>query len=133
MEQVLDIFPDLKPLMSRRASKLSGGERNMLAVARALMSNPVVLLLDEATGGLAPKIARQLWNHVAALSERGVAVVAVEQNVSLALEFSDSVYVLASGRTLFSGSPTELRARGDLEQMFLGAQPGEPAVIDGHT
>lgn len=121
MESVLEVFTDLKPVLKKRAGKLSGGQRNMLGVARALMSDPKVLLLDEATGGLAPLVARRLWEHVAALAKEGVAVVAVEQNVSLALEFSDSVYVLVSGRNSFSGTPAELNESADVEHLFLGA------------
>lgn len=121
MESVLDVFTDLKPVLKKRAGKLSGGQRNMLAVARALMSDPKVLLLDEATGGLAPLIAHRLWEHVSELAKQGVAVVAVEQNVSLALEFSDSVYVLVSGRNSFAGTPGELNESADVEHLFLGA------------
>ncbi len=122
LDKVLDIFTDLKPVLKKRAGKLSGGQRNMLAVARALMSDPKVLLLDEATGGLAPLVARRLWEHVASLAKTGVAVAAVEQNVSLALEFSDVVYVLVSGRNAFAGSPSQLREAGEVGDMFLGAR-----------
>lgn len=121
IESVLDVFTELKSILNKRAGKLSGGQRNMLAVARALMSNPRVLLLDEATGGLAPLVARRLWEHVAALAKDGLAIIAVEQNVSLALEFSDSVYVLVSGRNSFAGSPAQLQKSAELEHLFLGA------------
>lgn len=121
MESVLEVFGDLKPILKKRAGKLSGGQRNMLAVARALMSNPRVLLLDEATGGLAPIVSRRLWEHVSILAKEGLAIVAVEQNVSLALEFSNSVYVLVSGRNSFAGSPAELQKSAELEHLFLGA------------
>jgi branched-chain amino acid transport system ATP-binding protein len=119
LERVLTLFPDLKPVLKRAAGKLSGGQRNMLAVGRALMSDPTVLLLDEATGGLAPLVATDLWEHVRALADAGVAVAAVEQNVKLALEFSDSVYVFGSGRNRLHGTPTDLLARDDFEDLFL--------------
>jgi ABC-type branched-subunit amino acid transport system ATPase component len=123
MERVMELFPDLRGLLKRQAGKLSGGQRNMLAVGRALMSDPVVLLLDEATGGLAPMVARDLWEHVVALARTdGVAVAAVEQNVRLAMEFSDTVYVFGSGRNLIHGSSAELLARPDFEDLFLESQ-----------
>lgn len=119
LERVLTLFPDLKPVLKRAAGKLSGGQRNMLAVGRALMSDPTVLLLDEATGGLAPLVAKDLWEHVRQLADGGVAVAAVEQNVKLALEFSDSVYVFGSGRNRLRGTPQDLLARDDFEDLFL--------------
>ena len=123
IDRVLELFPDLRGLLRRPAGKLSGGQRNMLAVGRALMSDPRVLLLDEATGGLAPKVARDLWQHVALLAtEQDVAVVAVEQNVHLALEFSDMVYVFGSGRNRLHGTADELLARPDFAELFLESQ-----------
>ena len=98
----------------------------MLAVARALMSDPSVLLLDEATGGLAPMVARDLWKHVAQLArERNVAVASVEQNVKLALEFSDRVYVLGSGRNRLAGTPAELLAMPNFDDLFLESPHSE--------
>jgi ABC-type branched-subunit amino acid transport system ATPase component len=119
LERVLTLFPDLKPALKKAAGKLSGGQRNMVAVGRALMSDPKVLLLDEATGGLAPLVAEDLWHHIRQLALSGVAIAAVEQNVRLALEFSDSVYVFGSGRNRLQGSPKALLARGDFEELFL--------------
>ena len=120
-DRVFGLFPDLAQVRNTHARKLSGGQRNMLAVGRALMSNPDVLLLDEATGGLSPLLARKLWEHVAELARQGVAVVAIEQNVRLALEYSKFVYVLAGGKNLLSGAPGELSARPDFAQLFLEA------------
>jgi branched-chain amino acid transport system ATP-binding protein len=125
-ERVFSLFPDLKPVRRMQARKLSGGQRNMLAVGRALMSSPDVLLLDEATGGLSPLLARKLWEHVVELAKQGVAVVAIEQNVRLALEHSGYVYVLAGGRNHLNGTPAELSARPDFAQLFLEATE-EPA------
>jgi branched-chain amino acid transport system ATP-binding protein len=119
VESTLALFPDLRGLMARPAGKLSGGQRNMLAVARALMSAPDVLLLDEATAGLSPSIATTLWRHVVELAQRGLAVAVVEQNVRLALQFADDVYLLASGRNRLHGGAAELAAREDLDALFL--------------
>jgi branched-chain amino acid transport system ATP-binding protein len=128
IDRVVGLFPDLKGLLRRQAGKLSGGQRNMLAVGRALMSDPNVLLLDEATGGLAPIVARDLWEHVARLAtEQDVAVVAVEQNVHLAMEFSSMVYVFGSGRNRLHGPAEELLARPDFAELFLESQ--DPSAL----
>lgn len=121
MERVLSIFTDLQAVLKRPAGKLSGGQRNMLAVARALMSDPRVLLLDEATAGLAPAISTTLWMHVRRLADDGLAVAVVEQNVRLALRFSDHVYLLGSGRNRLDGPASEFAGRDDLDELFLEA------------
>lgn len=118
-DRVFQLFPDLARVQGKRAGKLSGGQRNMLAVGRALMSQPSVLLLDEATGGLSPLVARDLWAHLRQLAAIGIAVAAIEQNVHMALSASDFVYVLAGGRNLLSGTPHELQQRPDFAQTFL--------------
>ncbi len=124
LEHVLSIFGDLRDIMRKPAGKLSGGQRNMLAVARALMSNPQVLLLDEATAGLAPAVSLRLWQALARLAQDGLAIAAVEQNVRLALGFSHHVYLLASGRNRLDGPAAEFSQRADLEALFLeAAQP----------
>ncbi len=119
IDSVLNVFPALGKLLRRPAFKLSGGERNMLAVGRALMSDPKLLLLDEATGGLAPALATEFWEYIAGLARTGIAVVAVEQNVDLALEYATNVYVFGSGRVVAQGPAKEVAARKDLEQLFL--------------
>lgn len=129
-ERVFDLFPDLAMVQRKAAGKLSGGQRNMLAVGRALMSDPTIVLLDEATGGLSPLVARKLWEHLAVLARNGVGVAAIEQNVKMALDFADYVYVLAGGKNLLSGKPAELAARPDFGQMFLeGTDTGEAPAI----
>src|SRR5260221_633011 len=125
---VFGLFPDLAAAQKTRAGHLSGGQRNMLAVGRALMSDPRVLLLDEATGGLSPLVAQNLWRHVTDLARNGIAIGAIEQNVHAALEAADYVYVLAGGRNLISGSPTELKARPDFVRMFLEGTDHAPTV-----
>ena len=99
-DRVFSVFPDLAAVQKKRAGKLSGGQRNMLAVGRALMSDPKVILLDEATGGLSPLLSQRLWEHLVKLAASGVAIAAVEQNVRMALNFASQVYLLAAGRNL---------------------------------
>ncbi|HEY8732438.1 MAG TPA: ABC transporter ATP-binding protein [Candidatus Limnocylindria bacterium] len=125
MERVLAIFTDLATVLRKPAGKLSGGQRQMLAVGRALMSDPQVLLLDEATAGLSPMISASLWQHIRRLADDGLAIAVVEQNVGLALQFSDAVYLLTSGRNRLSGPASVFRARSDLDQLFLEAGPAE--------
>lgn len=126
-ERILGIFTDLAPVLRTAAGKLSGGQRQMLAVARALMSEPHVLLLDEATAGLSPAISSGLWEFVRRFADDGLAVVVVEQNVGLALERSDHVYLLAGGRNRLDGSAASFRERTDLEALFLEAPPASTA------
>jgi branched-chain amino acid transport system ATP-binding protein len=118
-DRVFTLFPDLAVVQHKHAGKLSGGQRNMLAVGRALMSDPKVILLDEATGGLSPLLSQKLWGHLVTLASTGVAVGAVEQNVNMALNFAERVYLLASGRNLLSGTPRELLDRPDFASTFL--------------
>lgn len=100
----------------------------MLAVARALMAQANILLLDEATGGLAPKVAEDLWEHVVRLAREGdLAIVVVEQNVDLALKHSDKAMLLTSGRVALRGSASEFRERPDLESLFIGRDIGDSA------
>lgn len=128
-DRVFALFPDLASVLSKSAGKLSGGQRNMLAVARALMSDPEIVLLDEATGGLSPMLARKLWEHVAELAATGVAIIAVEQNVRMALDYSQWVYVLSAGRNLLDGSPLELSKLPNFASMFLGSDAHSEGAV----
>jgi ABC-type branched-subunit amino acid transport system ATPase component len=132
--EVLDVFPALKPMLKRRADKLSGGERKMLAIARVLMLDPQVLILDEPTANLAPQLAeRLLHEQVKGLGALGKAVLLVEQRARAALEITAYTYVLVSGSIRLEGRPGELLDRQDFEELFLGAatslssQPGSEA------
>ena len=119
MERVFGIFPDLGKAAKQRARNLSGGQRNMLAMARALMLSPKVVLLDEPTAGLSPLYVGTVWTQVRRVAESGAAVLVVEQNVDLALRHAESVCVLVAGRTRLQGTPAEVR-KHDLSALFLG-------------
>jgi branched-chain amino acid transport system ATP-binding protein len=121
MEEVVAVLPALGRLLRRRAAKLSGGERKMVAVGRALMSRPRVLLLDEPTSGLAEELSKQLLTRdIRNLAATGTSVLLVEQKALAALEISDWGYVLAAGRTVMSCPAPELLERPDLGEVFLG-------------
>jgi len=120
--EVGKVFPALPPMLSRRADKLSGGERKMLAIARVLMLDPAVLILDEPTANLSPKLADALLReHVRGLADSGKAVLLVEQRARAALQVADWTCVLVSGATRLEGRPDELLERQDFEELFLGA------------
>lgn len=120
MEQVYTMFPDLKKAACRQAVTLSGGQRNMLAVGRALMTDPSVLLLDEPTAGLSPSYTKTVWEHILRIAEAGRAVLVVEQNATTALSSADWGYVLAEGRNRNEGPAQELLMSPDIGKMFLG-------------
>jgi ABC-type branched-subunit amino acid transport system ATPase component len=122
IDNVIGYFPALGPLLGRRASRLSGGERKMLAMGRVLMSRPALFVLDEPTANLAPAIAgRLLREHVRQLSSvDGAAVLIVEQRAKAVLEISDHTYVLSGGRLRMSGSPATLSDSKEFVDSFLG-------------
>jgi ABC-type branched-subunit amino acid transport system ATPase component len=120
--EVVEVFPALKPMLKRRADKLSGGERKMLAIARVLMLDPKVLILDEPTANLAPQLADKLLREqVNGLGALGKAVLLVEQRARAALEIAAYTSVLVSGSIRMEGQPGELLDRQDFEELFLGA------------
>jgi ABC-type branched-subunit amino acid transport system ATPase component len=122
INDVCEVFPALMPMMKRRADKLSGGERKMLAIARVLMLDPRVLILDEPTANLAPVLADALLREqVRRLADRGKAVLLVEQRARAVLQIADWTVVLVSGATRLEGRPGDLLARPDFEELFLGA------------
>ncbi len=118
--QVNDLFPRLAACRSRPAGTLSGGEQQMLAIGRALMAQPQLLLVDELSLGLAPLVVRDIVVHLQALRRAGLTLVLIEQNAGLALSLADRVYVLESGRVRAHGTPGALRAQPDLVQAYLG-------------
>lgn len=119
--EVVDVFPPLRALLHRRADRLSGGERKMVAIGRALVAKPDLLLLDEPTAGLSAALSRQvLETQVTGLGQLGVAVLMVEQKAHTALAVSQWGYVLATGRLRISSTAGEILARPDLGSVFLG-------------
>jgi ABC-type branched-subunit amino acid transport system ATPase component len=132
--EVLDVFPALKPMLKRRADKLSGGERKMLAIARVLMLDPQVLILDEPTANLAPQLAeRLLHEQVKGLGAMGKAVLLVEQRARAALDIAAWTYVLVSGSIRLEGRPGELLDRQDFEELFLGAATSLSSTPDSEA
>jgi ABC-type branched-subunit amino acid transport system ATPase component len=123
LEEILALFPILRPLERSTAGKLSGGERKVLALGRALMPKPSVLLLDEPTASLSPEMSRLvLEDCVQALAAQGVGVVLVEQRAQAALKISQRGYVLVGGRLALEGPASELLKRDDMARVFLGAR-----------
>ena len=121
LEHVLKLFPQLARMLRRKAGKLSGGERKMLAMGRALMLEPAVIVLDEPTANLAPLTAQVvLSEHVRRLADTGASVLIVEQRARAVLEISDRTYVLGGGRTRMEGTPTELSSSPEFVDSFLG-------------
>jgi branched-chain amino acid transport system ATP-binding protein len=121
IDYCLDLFPNLKDRIKSNASALSGGEQQMLAVARAIMSKPRLLLLDEASLGLAPSTARNVYEAIRRLRvESGIAMVVVEQNANLAFTLVDSATVLETGRNVLTGTAAELKGMDEIRRAYLG-------------
>lgn len=119
-ERVLSMFPVLKERISQVAGTLSGGEQQMLAMARGLMSRPRVLLLDEPSMGLAPMLVEQVFEAVQDIRSQGVAVLLVEQNAFMALQIADHGYVLETGEIVLDGAGAELMANDEVKKAYLG-------------
>lgn len=120
LDKVLELLPELEELLGRQAGKLSGGQQQMVAVGRALMAEPSVLIVDELSLGLAPKVVARLLHHLAALREHGIAIVLIEQNITLALRAAQRAYVMDSGVIRFSGSSSELSDSPRVLATYLG-------------
>ncbi|HZV20237.1 MAG TPA: ABC transporter ATP-binding protein [Hyphomicrobiales bacterium] len=119
-DNVLARFPQLKERMHRLAGALSGGEQQMLAIGRALMARPKLLLLDEPSMGLAPLLVEEIFRIIAKLKEDGQSILLVEQNASAALDISDYVYVLENGRIRLAGTPQDVAANPEIVSAYLG-------------
>jgi branched-chain amino acid transport system ATP-binding protein len=118
--RVLSLFPRLAERQRQKAGTLSGGEQQMLAIARGLMSDPSLLIVDELSLGLAPVVVYQLLKTLKQLKQAGLTVLLVEQNVHLALALSDHAYVVSEGRIFMEGSPSDLAAKPEIRKAYLG-------------
>ncbi|MDQ0073921.1 branched-chain amino acid transport system ATP-binding protein [Variovorax boronicumulans] len=120
VEKMFHIFPRLRERMAQHAGTMSGGEQQMLAIARGLMAEPVLLILDEPSLGLSPLLVEEMFSLIRNLRDGGLAVMLVEQNVGQSLEIADRAYVLENGSVRFSGSPGELLGSDELRRAYLG-------------
>jgi branched-chain amino acid transport system ATP-binding protein len=124
LDQVYELFPRLKERRAQLAGTLSGGERQMLAVGRALMSQPKLLMLDEPSLGLAPLVVREIFRTIERLRERGVSILLIEQNARAALEVADHGYVLETGAIVLQGPAAHLAGDSRVIDTYLGAKKG---------
>ena len=120
MERVLDLFPRLKERIKQTAGTMSGGEQQMLAVSRALMGDPKLLLLDEPSMGLAPVLVELIFDTIVKIRKQGVTILLIEQNATAALDVADRAYVLESGKVKISGTAQELSADDKVTKAYLG-------------
>jgi len=116
----LEIFPILKTRATQQAETLSGGEQQMLAMARAMLRRPKLLMLDEPSLGLAPKVSRQVYDALAQISQAGTTILLVEQNAKMALSIADFGYIMESGRIVLEGTARELQENEDVRELYLG-------------
>jgi branched-chain amino acid transport system ATP-binding protein len=133
LERMLVLFPRLAERRNQLAKTMSGGEQQMLAIARALMSEPKILLLDEPSLGLSPRLVKDLFSVLRKITHGGQAVVLVEQNVHQSLRLADHVYVLENGRIVRSGSPAEIEEDKVIQQAYLGIESERPMSVQVET
>ena len=120
LEKIHALFPRLAERGANMGNQLSGGEQQMLAIGRALMTNPHLLILDEATEGLAPLIREEIWNCLSMLKARGQSILVIDKNVEHLSRICDRHYIIERGRTMWSGTSAELTAEPDLQHRYLG-------------
>jgi len=120
LQRVYALFPRLRERRSQRAKTLSGGEQQMLAIGRALMTNPDCLIMDEPSEGLAPIIIQGLWEAIGKLKEEGMSILLVEQSAHLALKLVDYVHVMSKGQVVYSAKPEALKANDEIKSSYLG-------------
>jgi branched-chain amino acid transport system ATP-binding protein len=121
LDGVFELFPALRPLGNRSASVLSGGEQQMLAIGRALMTNPRLLILDEATEGLAPMIRGEIWQALSRIKAAGQAVLVIDKNIKALSRVGDRHYILEKGRTVWTGTSSDLMRNDELRHRLLSA------------
>lgn len=119
LDDMLDMFPNLAARADTAAGVLSGGEKQMLTMCRTMMGDPDLVMIDEPTEGLAPKIVAQVADLLAEISRRGVSILLVEQKLAIALKISNRVYVMGHGRVVFEGDPGQLRDNADVRRQWL--------------
>jgi branched-chain amino acid transport system ATP-binding protein len=119
-DRVLDLFPRLSQRGRNRGDQLSGGEQQMLAIARALLTNPRVLILDEATEGLAPLVRDEIWKTIRLVRDTGIATLVIDKTVSEVTAVADRIIILVKGQIAFEGVPSELKSNPDLMHQYLG-------------
>ena len=119
LEDMLAMFPNLAARADTAAGVLSGGEKQMLTICRTLMGDPELIMIDEPTEGLAPLIVQQVGDLIAEIARRGVAILLVEQKLSIAMRISHRVYVMGHGRIVFEGTPAELKANEAVRKEWL--------------
>lgn len=119
-DRVFDLFPILRERASNRGNQLSGGEQQMLAIGRALMTNPSLLVLDEATEGLAPRIREEIWTTLQDLKKAGLAIIVIDKDLEALCEFADRHYILEKGEVIWTGSTPELMRNKELQDRYLG-------------
>lgn len=119
LERIYQLFPSLSARKNNMGNQLSGGEQQMLAIGRALMTNPKLLILDEATEGLAPKIRTEIWNCLTLLKQQGQAIFVVDKHISALMKIADRHVVIEKGRTVWSGTSAELAADTTVRQRYL--------------
>ena len=129
--EALDLMPKLKERLKQRAGSLSGGEQQMVAIARGLMASPRLLLLDEPTLGLAPLYVKSVFETIQTIRETGTAILLVEQNVNLALKMADRAYIMQAGRLVMEGPASEVLQRSDLALAILGVGDDDETVTAG--
>jgi branched-chain amino acid transport system ATP-binding protein len=120
MAQVYDLFPILKDKQRQAAGELSGGQRQQVAVGRALMTRPKLLMLDEPTAGVSPIVMDELFDRIIEVARTGISILMVEQNARQALEIADTGYVLVQGRNAYTGTGRDLLADDEVRRSFLG-------------
>ena len=120
VESVFELFPQLAARSRSQGGALSGGEQQMLAIGRALMTNPRLLILDEATEGLAPLVRTEIWRCVEGLKARGQSILIIDKDVGTLTRIADRHFILEKGQIVWSGSSAELRARADIRHRYLG-------------
>ena len=120
LDRVFDLFPRLPNRIHHMGNQLSGGEQQMLAIGRALMTNPKLLILDEATEGLAPLIRNEIWNCVSSLKSAGQSILLVDKNIDALTRIADRHYIIEKGKVVWDGTSSELQGNQDLQHRFLG-------------